>query len=95
MRFGLKARILDCRFDFERDTDVLVAELRRTRFCFGRCAGARRNSALRFEFLAKIAVKDFKAPISCSTDQLIVDLSGRRKLRKFVELLLEVKNLFL
>jgi len=62
MRFGLKARILDCSFDFERDTDILVAELRRARFCFGRCAGARRNSVLRFEFLAKFAVKDFKAP---------------------------------
>ena len=62
MRFGLKARILDCRFDFERDTDVLVVELRRARFCFGRCAGARRNSALRFEFLAKIAVKDLRRP---------------------------------
>ena len=57
MRFGLKARILGCRFDFERDTEVLVAERRRARFCFGRCAGVRRNCAFRFEFLAKVRVE--------------------------------------
>jgi hypothetical protein len=58
MRFGLNARILVRCFRFNREADVRDVAGRRTRFCFGRRAGERRSCVLRFECLAKIAVKD-------------------------------------
>lgn len=66
------------------------------RFCFGRRAGVRRSSALRFVCLAKVAVEELRrlSPVRQPTG-LTVDFRAGEKPRKLVELPSEVKNLFL
>jgi hypothetical protein len=55
MRFGLNALTFGC-FRFERATEILVVELRRTRFNLG-VAGERRDFAFRVECLAKMRLR--------------------------------------
>jgi hypothetical protein len=64
MRLGLNALTFECLLAFGRTAEFFVIEGRPTRLSFGRFAGERRACAFRFECLAKIAVKGFKAPLS-------------------------------
>jgi hypothetical protein len=88
-----------CFLEFRRTQRAacLVDEPRR-RLCLSRFADDCRLPSLRFECLAKISVitdltKTFDWPRSNGIDKLIVGRAGG--LRKLVELLLQVKDLFL
>jgi hypothetical protein len=84
-------------FRFRRRADGLVGELRRSRLLLSRFGDDFRLPPFRFECLAKVAVKYLAETRNhcLGTHKLAVDPGGRRKLRKFVELLLQVKDLFL
>ncbi|PYL23005.1 MAG: hypothetical protein DMF37_10795 [Verrucomicrobia bacterium] len=94
MRLPLSAAIPDCFFRFFREAkrpfDTLWRRWRR----LSRRADGCRLPPLRFECLAKFPLRIKNAHV-CPDRHLAVDFGGRRKLRKLVEFLCQVKNLFL
>src|SRR6266700_1711225 len=97
-RLVLSAGTFACLFRIRRIAEAFVIERRRSCFGLGRLADDRRMPPFRFECLAKIARLKILTETfdSLTADrQLTVGHAGWRKLGKFVELFLQVKDLFL
>src|SRR5437763_14555062 len=96
MRLTLRAAIPSGFFRFFREVKArLDTPRRRWRWLrLSRCADDCRLPPLRFECLAKFPLRIKNAHV-CPDRHLTVDFGGRRKLRKLVEFLCQVKNLFL
>ena len=93
MRLILSAAILGF-FRFFRKVKGFLDTLRRRWLRLSRCVDDCRLPPLRFECLAKFPLRIKNAHV-CPDRHLTVDFGGRRKLRKLVEFLCQVKNLFL
>ena len=93
MRLIFSALILEF-FRFFRRAKGLFETLRRPCLRLSRREDDCRLPPRRFECLAKFPLRIKNAHV-CPDRHLTVDFGGRRKLRKLVEFLCQVKNLFL